>query len=180
MSVAIFRIYCNEIFLLYKPIASEFITTTCNNFFAVAITPYCNDFVVIATIFSVVIDLFSCSDFLSLLSPLPFQKLLDIFGVQRRWTPFSHIYVNSIMNLNCKSYHKYEKREHHFTAFQKYLRITLQNLHFLIFFSTSWWDFNKNSRITYIATTISIINNWQKVVSTYQNNKKLIIICHVK
>ena len=63
------------------------------------------------------------------------------------------------MNLNYKSYHKCEKREHHFVAFQKYLRITLQNLHFLIFFSTSWWDFNKNSRITYIATTISIINN---------------------
>ena len=35
--------------------------TACNNFFVVAITPYCNDFVVIATIFSVVIDLFSCS-----------------------------------------------------------------------------------------------------------------------
>ena len=33
----------------------------CNNFFVVAIIPYCNDFVVIATIFSVVIDLFSCS-----------------------------------------------------------------------------------------------------------------------
>ena len=40
---------------------SEFILTTCNNFFVVAITPYCKDFVVIATIFSVVIDLFSCS-----------------------------------------------------------------------------------------------------------------------
>ena len=40
---------------------SEFILTTCNNFYVVAITPYCNDFVVIATIFSVVIDLFSCS-----------------------------------------------------------------------------------------------------------------------
>ena len=40
---------------------SEFISTACNNFFVVAITPYCNDFVVIATIFSIVIDLFSCS-----------------------------------------------------------------------------------------------------------------------
>ena len=59
--VSMFRIYCNEIFLLYKPIASELIATACNNLFVVAITPYCNDFVVIATIFSVVIDLFSCS-----------------------------------------------------------------------------------------------------------------------
>ena len=33
----------------------------CNNFFVVAITPNCNEFVVIATIVSVVIDLFSCS-----------------------------------------------------------------------------------------------------------------------
>ena len=33
----------------------------CNNFFVVAITPYSKDFVVIATIFSTVIDLFSCS-----------------------------------------------------------------------------------------------------------------------
>ena len=47
--------------MLYKPISSEFILTACNNFFVVAITPYCNDFVVIATIYSVVIDLFSCS-----------------------------------------------------------------------------------------------------------------------
>ena len=55
-----FRIYCNDIFLLYKPIASELIATACNNLFVVAITPYCNDFVAIATIFSVVKDLFSC------------------------------------------------------------------------------------------------------------------------
>ena len=47
--------------MLYKPLSSEFVSTACNNFFVVAITPYCNDFVVIATIFSVVIDLFSCS-----------------------------------------------------------------------------------------------------------------------
>ena len=47
--------------MLYKPLSSEFVSTTCNNFFVVAITPYCNDFVVIATIFSIVIDLFSCS-----------------------------------------------------------------------------------------------------------------------
>ena len=33
----------------------------CNNIFVVAITPYCKDFVVIATIFSTVIHLFSCS-----------------------------------------------------------------------------------------------------------------------
>ena len=44
--------------MLYKLIASEFITTACNNFFIVAVTPYSNDFVVIATIFSVVIVLF--------------------------------------------------------------------------------------------------------------------------
>ena len=56
-----FRVYCNEIFMLYKPISSEFILTACNNFFVVAITSYCNDFVVIAMIYSVVIDLFSCS-----------------------------------------------------------------------------------------------------------------------
>ena len=55
-----FRNYCNEIFLLYKPIASEFITTACNNFFVVATAPYCKDFVLIATICSVVINLFSC------------------------------------------------------------------------------------------------------------------------
>ena len=47
--------------MLYKLIASEFITMDCNNFFVVAVTPYCNDFVVIATIFSVVICHFSCS-----------------------------------------------------------------------------------------------------------------------
>ena len=47
--------------MLYKHIASEFITTARNNFFVVAVTPYCNDFVVIATISSVVIVLFSCS-----------------------------------------------------------------------------------------------------------------------
>ena len=56
-----FRIYCIVIFLLYKPIASEYITTACNNFFVVAITHYCNDFVVIATIITVVIEIFSCS-----------------------------------------------------------------------------------------------------------------------
>ena len=55
------RIYWNEIFLLYKLIALEFIATAFNDFFVVAITPYCNDIVVIATIFSVVIDIFSCS-----------------------------------------------------------------------------------------------------------------------
>ena len=49
------------IFLFFKPIALEFITTACNNFFVIVITPYCNDFVVIEKIFSVVIDLFSCS-----------------------------------------------------------------------------------------------------------------------
>ena len=46
---------------MYKPIDTKFITTASNDFFVVAITPYYNDFVVIATIFSVVIDLFSCS-----------------------------------------------------------------------------------------------------------------------
>ena len=56
-----FRIYCNEIFLLYKPIASEFIMTACNNFFVVEITSYSKDFVVIATIITVVIELFSHS-----------------------------------------------------------------------------------------------------------------------
>ena len=55
---SMFRIYCNEIFLSYKPIASEFITIACNNLFVVAITPYSNDFVVIAMIFSILIDLF--------------------------------------------------------------------------------------------------------------------------
>ena len=64
--ISLFRIYCIVIFLLYKPIASEFITMACNNFFVVAITPYCNDFVVIATIFSVVIYLFSCSEIMCL------------------------------------------------------------------------------------------------------------------
>ena len=47
--------------MLYKLIASEFITTAGNDIFFVAVTPYCTDFVVIATIFSVVIVLFSCS-----------------------------------------------------------------------------------------------------------------------
>ena len=47
--------------MLYKLIASEFITTACNNFFVDAVTPYCTDFVVIATIFSVVIVHFSFS-----------------------------------------------------------------------------------------------------------------------
>ena len=61
MQFSMFRIYCNEIFLVYKPIDTKFITTACNNFFVVGITPYYNDFLVIATIFSVVIDLFSCS-----------------------------------------------------------------------------------------------------------------------
>ena len=61
MQFSMFRIYCNEIFLVYKPIDTKFITTASNGFFVVAITPYYNDFVVIATIFSVVIDLFSCS-----------------------------------------------------------------------------------------------------------------------
>ena len=56
-----FRIYCIVIFLLYKPIASEFIMTACNNFFAIAITPYSKDFVVIATIITIVIEIFSCS-----------------------------------------------------------------------------------------------------------------------
>ena len=58
---SIYRIYCNEIVLLYKPIASEFIKTTWYNLFVVAIKPYCNDFVVVTMIFSVVTDLFSCS-----------------------------------------------------------------------------------------------------------------------
>ena len=49
------KIYAKRILI------SEFITTASNNFFVVAITPYCNDFVVIAMNFSVVIDLFSCS-----------------------------------------------------------------------------------------------------------------------
>ena len=47
--------------MLRKPIASKFTTMACNNFFNVAITPYCNDFVVIATIFPVVTSLFSYS-----------------------------------------------------------------------------------------------------------------------
>ena len=55
-----FRIYCIDIFLLCKPIALEFITMACNNFFVVAVTPSCKDFVVIATIITVVIELFSC------------------------------------------------------------------------------------------------------------------------
>ena len=47
--------------MLRKLIALEFIITAHNNFFDIAITPYCNDFVVIATIFSIVIGIFSCS-----------------------------------------------------------------------------------------------------------------------
>ena len=47
--VAICRTYCNEIFVLRRPIASKFITTAHN------------DFVVIATIFPVVTGFFSCS-----------------------------------------------------------------------------------------------------------------------
>ena len=35
--------------------------TACKTFFVVAITPYCKDFVVIATIITVAIELFSCS-----------------------------------------------------------------------------------------------------------------------
>ena len=55
------RIYCIEILLLYKPIASEFIMMACNNFFVVGITSYSKDFVVIATIIAVVIELSSRS-----------------------------------------------------------------------------------------------------------------------
>ena len=47
-------------YLLYKPIASEIIMTAYNNYFVIAITPYCKDFVVIATTISVVIELFCC------------------------------------------------------------------------------------------------------------------------
>ena len=47
--------------MFFKLIAPEFITTACNNFFVVAVTLFCNDFVDVATIFSVVIVHFSCS-----------------------------------------------------------------------------------------------------------------------
>ena len=47
-----------------KIFAKKIITvakTACKTFFVVAITPYCKDFVVIATIITVAIELFSCS-----------------------------------------------------------------------------------------------------------------------
>ena len=53
--------YCNENLVLHKPIALEFITTTCIDFFVVAITPITMTLVVIATTYFVVLSLFSCS-----------------------------------------------------------------------------------------------------------------------
>ena len=47
--------------MLHKLIASEFITTACIDFFIVAITPITMTLVVIATIYFVVLSLFSCS-----------------------------------------------------------------------------------------------------------------------
>ena len=47
--------------MLNKPIASEFITTACIDFFVVAITPITTTLVVIAMTFFIVLSLFSCS-----------------------------------------------------------------------------------------------------------------------
>ena len=58
--VAICEIHCNENLVLHKPIASEFITTPCIDFFVVTITPITTTLVVIATTFFVVLSLFSC------------------------------------------------------------------------------------------------------------------------
>ena len=51
--------------MLHKPITSEFITTACIDFFIVVITPITMTLVVIATIFVVVLSLFSCSGYLN-------------------------------------------------------------------------------------------------------------------
>ena len=64
----------------------------------------------------------------------PFQKWLGIFGIHWHYTLFTHIHVNSIMNLICKSHNKCEKREYHVAMLLEYLRITSQNLHFSFFF----------------------------------------------
>ena len=84
-----FRIYCNEIFLLYKPIALEFITTAYNNLFVVAITPFCNNFAVVAVIFSVVIDLFSCS--VMCLNPVKYRHVNSLKKHTERMTEYKII-----------------------------------------------------------------------------------------
>ena len=43
--------FCNENLVLHKYVTSEFITTTCIDFFVVAITPITTTLVVIATTF---------------------------------------------------------------------------------------------------------------------------------
>ena len=48
--------------MLHKPIALEFITTACIDFFIVAITPITMTLVVIATTYFVVLRIFSCND----------------------------------------------------------------------------------------------------------------------
>ena len=48
--------------MLHKPIASEFITTACIDFFVIAITPITTTLVVIAMTFFVVLSLFYCSE----------------------------------------------------------------------------------------------------------------------
>ena len=65
--VAICGIYCNENKVWHKPIASNFITTACIDFFFITITPSYNDIVVIATTFFIVISLFSYSVVFSLM-----------------------------------------------------------------------------------------------------------------
>ena len=51
--------------MLHKPITSEFITTTCIDFFIIAITPITMILVVIATTYFVLLSLFSCSGYLN-------------------------------------------------------------------------------------------------------------------
>ena len=63
INVAIYGIYCNENLVLHKPIASEFITTACIDFFVIAITPIITTLVVIAMTFFFVLSLFSYSGF---------------------------------------------------------------------------------------------------------------------
>ena len=66
--IKIFKVYCNKIFLQHKLITSNFIATLSIN--------YCNDFDVIVTIFFVVINIFCCSDTLTLLHSLGLILLL--------------------------------------------------------------------------------------------------------
>ena len=81
--VAIYGIYCNENIVLHKPIASEFITMACIDFFVVAITLITTTLVVIATTFYVVLSIFSCSESI--------VELIECWCVQGRQLLFNSI-----------------------------------------------------------------------------------------